>query len=123
MEALFNKDRDLVGWLHQSHYIYDTQMNCVAYTSNNHVWSLITDEWIGAIQGLTCFDPLGKPIAWNPKEFPSGIAKPRKPRKKISRKPRVKPKCPESPKIPKVPLRPIGGWSGMTWEEWLNQKK
>src|SRR6056297_958922 len=109
MEALFDKELALVGWLHQKNYIFDTEMNCVAYISSNHVWSLITKEWIGAIQGYTCFDPLGKPIAWNPKEFPTGIAKPKKPKKKIYRKPKIRPKRPELPEIPKKPLRPIGG--------------
>jgi hypothetical protein len=121
MEPLFNKNRGLVGWIHQENYIFDTQMNCVAYIYDNHVWSSETNQWLGPIQGFTCFDPLGKPIAWNPKEFPSGIAKPRKPRKIAKRKPMVDPHEPKVPKSPKKPLRPIGGWSKMTWEEWLNQ--
>lgn len=121
MEPLFNKDLALVGWLHLEHHIYDTQMNCVAYVSNNHVWSSTTNQWLGVIQGFTCFDPLGKPIAWNPKEFPSGIAKPREPRKTTKIKPKEKPYQPKIPQTPKSPFRPMGGWSRMTWEEWLNQ--
>jgi hypothetical protein len=121
MEPLFNKELTLVGWIHLGSHIYDTQMNYVAYIDNNHIWSSTTDEWLGPIQGLTCFDSLGKPIAWNPKEFPTGIPKPREPKATVKRKAPKNVQEPSPPKKPEKPLRPMGGWSRMTWEEWLGQ--
>ena len=121
MEPLYNKELEHVGWLQPGRYIYDTQGNCIAYISNNNIFSIKKDCWLGPIRGFTCFDHLGKPVAWNHREFPMGIPKPVQPKKVIKRKPIDKTFIPNAPKAPEKPLRPIGGWSKMTWEAWLKQ--
>lgn len=121
MEPLFNKDLKLVGWLAPDEYIFDKDMKWVAYIANHNIWSSETDHWLGPIHGATCYDQLGKPIAWGPKEFLSGIAKPMRPIKPIEKPAPKRNFRPAEPSRPGKPLRPMGGWSRLSFDEWLKQ--
>jgi len=36
LEALFDKDCNLVGWIKQGEYIFESDMNWMAYISGSH---------------------------------------------------------------------------------------
>ena len=76
---LFDKDCDLVAWIDPGKSVFDLDMNWVAYVANNNLWSAKTNEWLGPISGLLCFDTRGKPVLWNPKERVRTVSAPARP--------------------------------------------
>ncbi len=118
---LFDKDCDHVGWIEPGKFIYNTDMQCVAFIVNNNAWSVESGNWLGPIQGLLCFDTNGKLVFWNPKEKITGkVSAPRPSRQILS----IKPPQPEKPSDPSKPTKPKVAkdvWSDLSYFSWLSQ--
>ena len=115
---LFDKDCDLVAWIHPGEHIFSVDMDWVAYLANDHAWSAENGNWLGPVNGLLCLDHGGHPVAWNPKESVKGSSAPSRP----SRAPRTsRPSRPSRPSSPSRPSTPSGGWSSMSFYAWVGQ--
>lgn len=121
MTSLFDKDCNLVGWLKDYDHIFDINMVWVAYVKNGHVWSVKTGGWCGPINNNNCLDRDGKVVAWHPGESIRGSEKPVTPVKPVRPVKPVIPVRPVSPVRPVRPVTPIGGWSPVSFSNWVNQ--
>ena len=122
MIALFNSDCELVGWMKDKQdYIFDTQLNWVAYIKNGHVWSVSTGDWCGPLKGTNCLDQNGKIVAWNPTQQVQGSTRPITPVRAVRAVTPVQPVRPVQPVTPVRPVTPSGGWSPLTFIAWVNQ--
>ena len=121
MFPLFNKNCDLVAWVEPDEHIFDTDMNWVAYISNEHAWSVQTGNWLGPVIGLTFLDQNGKPVAWNPEQSIETTLRPIRPVRAIRAIRPIRPIRPVRPIRPIRPVTPVGGWSALTWQQWLSE--
>lgn len=106
---LFDENCELVAWIRPEEHIFDTGMDWVAYISHGHAWSAETGNWCGPVHGMLCLDTSGRVVAWNPQEHVAGTARPDRPAR-AARAAR-----------PARPARPVGGWSDLSFEEWVEQ--
>lgn len=118
---LFGKDTDHVGWVDANQYIFDVGMNWVGFLSEGYAWSAKSLNSLGPVSGLTLCDAFGHPVAWNPTDPVVGVLSPiRHP--KVARIPA--PPHPiklATPARPARALTPNGGWSKLSFVEWLMQ--
>lgn len=121
MEPLFDQNCECVGWVDPTQHIFDVDLNWVAYLSAGHAWSVDSGNWCGPVPGLICLDQSGRVVAWNPNAQVSGTVRPvRPPRAARSPKP-ARPARPAKPARPPRPPTPAGGWSDLTFAQWLAQ--
>ena len=118
---LFDRNCELIGWIEPGHHIFDTSMNWIAYISDGHAWSSTTGNWIGPVNGTTCLDTNGKVFAWNDASKVNGTIKPCRPVRAVRAVRPVRPVTPVRPIRPIHPITPIGGWSTMSFVQWLTQ--
>jgi hypothetical protein len=121
MEALFNKDCKLVGWVKDNKYIFDVNMSWIAFIENGSAFSAKNTSWLGNVDGYNCLDRSGKVVTWNPKCKVKGSI------------PVIAPITPTRPVEPVTPVQsvttimtieptePIGGWSSLSFDSWINQ--
>lgn len=83
MNSLFDKNCNLVGWVKNYRYIFDTKMNWIAFIVNKNVFSVKTINWLGTINKYNCLDKQGEVVAWDLKHRIQGAPKPFKPRKPL----------------------------------------
>jgi len=118
---LFDKDCEHAGWLDPGKYIYDADMNFIAFIINSNAWSVETGNWLGPVQGLLCYDTNGKLMFWNPKEKITGtVNAPRPSRQILSTKPQT-PAKPAEPAKPAPPKCNANVWSDLSLWGWLSQ--
>ena|ERR1700722_412749 len=121
MKPLFEPDCSLVGWMDPAGYIFNTDLEWVAFVSNGHAWSSKSVNWLGSVEQTTCRDTKGRPVAWSPGLFPSGTARPATPaRAAIFARP-AQPAWPATPATPARAAMPAGGWSDLAFAAWLAQ--
>ena len=119
LTPLFSQHCDLVGWIQPRQFLFDADMNYVAFLANGHAWSARSGLWIGPVVGSHVFDTEGRPVAWNPGEPLRGFGKPLRPVNVVRA---VSPVRPPRPILPPRPLTaPVlpGGWSPHNFAEWL----
>ncbi|TJY40769.1 hypothetical protein E5161_16625 [Cohnella pontilimi] len=121
LQALYDRYCTHVAWLERNRYIYDTDMNWLAFIHNKHqVWTKGTVRWAGTINGVICLDQEGKVVAWGVGQKIAGDPS-------IQKKPKYVPKQPPEPAgvlrpllpNPPIPGTPLLGWSPLTFEEWI----
>ena len=123
MLPLFDQETELVGWLNANDgNVFDTEVQWVAFVQNGHAWSAETGNWLGAVNGITMLDQDGRPVAWSTEQAPKGTMKPPTPPPPMMPLKPLTPLNPFNPLQPMHPLIPIGGWSDMSWEEWIKQE-
>lgn len=121
LEPLFNCNCELVAWIDPGKNIFDTNMDWVAYISKENVWSSKTRRWLGPIKDLVCLDTRGKVFAWGKDSEIKGATHPLRPSTAIRPARPCRPPIPPKPTRPCRPVRPLGGWSNLSFEDWLNQ--
>jgi hypothetical protein len=121
LESLFDYDSELVGWIDPGKYIYDADMNLIAFIYDEDIWSFETGSWLGKVAGLNCCDREGKVVAWNPGQEVENITKPAKPHKPLLPLKPAKPDKPPKPVQPFKPLKPLDGFSDLTFVQWRTQ--
>ena len=120
MTPLFNSQTQLVGWLADNKkYIFDTNLNWVAFIDNNNIWTTKNKNWVGVLYGNNIRDTFGNTAFWNPDTPIENSLKPLNPLKPLTPLSPLKPLKPLNPLRPLKPLTPIGGWSIMTWEQFI----
>lgn len=120
MVPLYNRDVRRVGWLDaESGHIFGTNMDWLAYVSDDHAWSASTGAWLGPMNVFNCLDRDGRVVAWTP-AAPVESAAPTLPRGQPKKPPRpLTPPTPEPPLMPARPPVPQRGWSTRSWTTWL----
>ncbi|GJE45936.1 hypothetical protein AEGHOMDF_5136 [Methylobacterium soli] len=119
MEPLFSPSCQLVGWITPDAFVWDTQMNPVAFLAGENAWTMRTLAWLGPVQDLTCMDQSGKPVAWSSSGSVCSMGPPLRPITPLRPLNPLKPLKPLNPLQPLRPLTPLGGWSRMTFQQWL----
>ncbi|GJD51019.1 hypothetical protein OPKNFCMD_3770 [Methylobacterium crusticola] len=119
MEPLFSASCDLVGWITVGKAIWDNQMAYVAYIAGDHAWSSETDAWLGPVDGTTCMDRSGRPVAWSPARAVGGRSAPIAPARPMRPARPMTPMRPIAPRRPLFPATPGGGWSQLDFGAWL----
>lgn len=120
MTAIFDVNLQVVGWIDERGYIFSNSLEWIAFIENSYVFSR-NCVWLGGMYRGTIVDKLGKPLAWLSEVTPEStlrLLKPLTPLKPLSP---LKPLRPLTPLTPLRPLRPIGGWSSLTWIQFINQ--
>lgn len=122
MTPLFDKDTNLVGWLSDDKKnIFDTYTNWVAFISNDmSVWAVKNKVWVGNIYSNNIRDIHGKTLFWNPETNIENSLEPLRPLIPLTPLTPLRPLKPLIPLRPLHPLTPIGGWSILSWEEFVN---
>jgi hypothetical protein len=120
IQALYDRYCSHVAWLDRDQFLFDTEMNWVAFIHNKQVWSKETLHWLGPINGVICMDKEGKVLAWGTGQKLMGDLS-------LHRKPKIIPRLPEVPapilrpllQTPPIPGTPLAGWSDISFDEWL----
>ena len=119
MEPLYDASVSLVGWIEPGQHIFDTDMNWVAYIAGGHGWSAASGNWCGPVNLATCLDREGHVVAWTPAQQPQGTIRPVRPVRAVRAVRPVRPVRPVLPVRPGRPIPPIGGWSRLSFSEWV----
>ena len=80
---------------------------------------LSAGDWLGPVNGLTCLDTTGKPVAWAREQKVEGTLAPLRPLRALRALTPLRPLRPMTPLRPLTPLAPLGGWSGLEWPGWI----
>lgn len=118
---LYDRECNHIGWLLPERYIFDENMEWMAYLSHGHVWSSSSGNWMGPVNGAVCLDRDGKVIAWGPDSRISGMPKPARPARAARVARPARPARPSRPARPARPATPSSGWSDLSICEWINQ--
>ena len=94
MQAIIDKNCDLVGWLYGNH-LFNTNMDWVAFHTNNHFFSADNINWLGTFNSGSLLDTNGKVVAWIIGCSPQGTMRPMR------------------------PMVPMEGWSDLNFNQWL----
>lgn len=123
LDPLYDKKANFVGWLLEDRYVFNKDLEWVAYIYNNFVWATKTRVWIGELKGTNLLDRDGRIVAWSTSgPVVGGIGYAEAPL------PIGPPIIPALPIIDDVPLNPgfapepAGEWSKLTFKAWLNQR-
>ena len=119
LTPLFSQHCYLVGWIQPRQFLFDVDMTYVAFLANGHAWSARSGLWIGPVVGTHVFDTEGRPVAWNPGEPLRGFGKPLRPVNVVRAVSPVRPTRPITPPRPLTAPVLSGGWSPLTFAEWL----
>lgn len=118
MKPVFDYAARLVGWFDGRH-IFNANMQWVAFTETGKCFSAESLKWLGQFAGGSLIDLFGRPVAWTLGTSPTGAGQcipPKKPLRPIRPLPPVRPITPVTPLVPAVPA---GGWSTLSFHQWL----
>ncbi|MGV7032148.1 4-fold beta flower protein [Methylobacterium symbioticum] len=121
MEPLFSPACELVGWIGDDTFIFDLDLETVAFVADGHAWSMRSCVWLGPVDRLTCMDRQGRPVVWSWARAITSRGSPVKPGRPKRPLPPKRPLRPLNPHRPPTPLAPTSGWSRLTFTEWLDE--
>ena len=117
MTPVFDANVRLVGFFDGS-YLFDLANDWVAFHDRGHVFAR-GGRWLGPLAGGTFQDEDGRAVAWLADSQPSTGMKPGRPMNpKLPLHPK-RPLRPRTPLPPPTPRQPGGGWSNLSWAQWL----
>jgi ribosomal protein S18 acetylase RimI-like enzyme len=117
MTPIFDANVRLVGFFDGS-YLFDLANEWVAFHDRGHVFAR-GGRWLGPLAGGTFQDEDGRAVAWLAGAQPSTGMKPGRPMNpKLPLHPK-RPLRPRTPLPPPTPRQPGGGWSTLSWTQWL----
>ena len=120
MTPIFDADVRLVGFF-DGNYLFDLANEWIAFHDRGHVFAR-SGRWLGPLAGGTLQDEDGRAVAWLAGSQPSTGMKPGRPMNaKLPLHPK-RPLRPRTPLPPPTPRQPGGGWSKMTWTQWLGRE-
>ena len=119
MTPLFDADVRLVAFFDGT-YLFDVDNEWIAFHDRGHVFAR-GGRWLGPLRDGTFQDQDGLAVAWLAGSQPATGMKPVRPMNpKLPLHPR-RPLRPRTPLPPPHPMQPGGGWSKLTWAQWLGQ--
>lgn len=118
MTPIFDQNTIHVSWF-DGENIFDLDLNWVAFNSNENIFSSSTLAWLGPLHEGSFLDKQGKAVAWLDGSSPSGTLKPLTPLRPLRPLTPLRPLRPLNPLRPLSPLTPLGGWSRLSWQQWL----
>jgi ribosomal protein S18 acetylase RimI-like enzyme len=102
-------------------YLFDIDNEWVAFHDRGHVFAR-GGRWLGPFKDGTCQDQDGQAVAWLAGSQPTTGMKPARPMNpRLPLHPK-RPLRPRTPLPPPYPLQPAGGWSKLTWAQWLGKE-
>ena len=117
MTPIFDADVRLVGFFDGS-YLFDLANDWVAFHDRGNVFAC-GGRWLGPLKDGTFQDLDGRAVAWLAGARPTTGMKPAPPMNpKLPLHPK-RPLRPRTPLPPPVPMQPGGGWSKVSWAQWM----
>ena len=102
-------------------YLFDLESEWLAFAEHGHVFAR-GGRWLGAFKDGTCQDHDGLAVAFLAGSQPTTGMKPARPMNpRLPLHPK-RPLRPRTPLPPPYPLQPAGGWSKLTWAQWLGKE-
>ena len=112
MIAVFDKNCNFVAWYDSENgNVFDSETQWIGFVRNSHFFSRAA-EWLGGFNSGTFLDRSGKPVGWIEGATP-------RPTQSLLRP--LRPLRPLTPLRPLRPQTPLGGWSRLSWNEYINQ--
>ena len=120
MTPLFNADVRLVGFFDGT-YLFDLDNDWVAFHDRGNMFAR-GGRWLGPLKDGTFQDHDGRAVAWLAGSRPATGMKPPAPMNpKLPLHPK-RPLRPRTPLPPAHPMQPGGGWSKLTWAQWMGRE-
>ena len=120
MTPIFDAHVRLVGFFDGAH-LFDLANEWVAFHERGHVFAR-GGRWLGPLSQGTFQDQDGRAVAWLAGAQPATGMKPMRPMNpKLPLHPR-RPLRPRTPLPPPAPRQPGGGWSALTWPQWMGRE-
>jgi len=120
MTPLFDANLRLVAFFDGT-YVFDTDNEWVAFADRGHAFAR-GGRWLGPLDSGTFQDQDGLAVAWLAGSQPTTGMKPARPMNpRLPLHPK-RPLRPRMPLPPPYPLQPGGGWSKLTWAQWLGRE-
>lgn len=120
MTPIFDANVRLVGFFDGT-YLFDPANEWMAFHDRENVFAP-SGRWLGPLKAGTFLDADGKAVAWLSGARPSTGMKPQPP---MNPKRPLSPKRPLRPRMPlppQAPMMPGGGWSSLTWAQWMGHE-
>jgi GNAT superfamily N-acetyltransferase len=117
MTPIFDAGHYHVGFFDGS-YLFDVNNDWIAFHENGHIFAS-GGAWLGPLHHGSFLDREGQPVAWLAGTKPTAGLRPAAPPN--GRRPLL-PKRPLRPRTPLPPPRPLppgGGWSKISWTQWM----
>jgi ribosomal protein S18 acetylase RimI-like enzyme len=117
MTPIFNADVRLVAFFDGT-YVFDLANEWIAFHDRGNVFAA-SGRWLGPLQAGTFLDLDGNAVAWLADARPTTGRKPAPPMNSKRPLPPKRPLRPRTPVPPPGPLLPGGGWSKLSWAQWM----
>lgn len=118
MTPIFDRNSNMVAWF-DGENVFDINQDWIAFHSNGHLFSSSSLAWLGALNSGGIQDQNGKAVAWLAGSRPSSSLRPLTPLRPLKPLQPLRPLRPLTPLKPLVQLAPLGGWSSLSWQQWL----
>ena len=120
MTPVFDADVRVVAFFDGT-YLFDLANDWVAFHDRGNVFAR-GGRWLGPLRDGTFQDHDGRAVAWLAGSRPATGMKPALPMNpKLPLHPK-RPLRPRKPLPPPQPMRPGGGWSPLTWVQWMGRE-
>ena len=122
MIAVFDKNCNCVAWYDvESGNVFDSETNWIGFVRDGYFFSR-TAGWLGGFVNGSYLDRKGKPVGWLKGSTPCSTQPLNRPLRPLRPLTPLRPLRPLAPLRPLCPLTPLGGWSNLTWNEYVNQE-
>lgn len=116
---LFSPGCALVAWLQPGRFVFHPDTSYAAFIVNGHCWAGHSGRWLGPVSDGHLYDVDGRPVAWSPSAPLRGMGRPLRPVNVVRAVRPVQPVRPVEPAAPFSAPMPPGGWSVLSFGEWL----
>ena len=120
MTPLFNADARLVAFFDGAH-LFDLANDWIGFHDRGNVFAC-GGAWLGPLNKGTFQDKDGRAVAFLAGSQPSTGMKPSPPMQPKRPLPPKRPLRPRTPLPPPAPMLPGGGWSPLSWAQWLGKE-
>jgi len=120
MTPVYDSNVSLVGFFDGT-YLFDLDNAWIAFHDRGNVFAC-DGRWLGPLKEGTLQDHDGRAVAWLAGARPAtGMKPPRPMNPKLPLHPK-RPLRPRTPLPPPFPMQPGGGWSRLSWAQWLGRE-
>ena len=116
---LFSPGCMLVAWLQPGRFVFHADTSYAAFIANGHCWAGHSGLWLGPVVDGHLYDIDGRPVAWTAAAPLRGMGRPLRPVNVVRAVRPVRPVRPVEPAPPFSAPMPPGGWSVLSFAEWL----